>query len=75
MAGEPDRKCFDPGALVIGAWLAVVGVVALTLGQDGFAGALPWIGPVTLVVVGIGLAVPARVRGGGASADRDPSSP
>ncbi len=71
MAGEPDRKCFDPGALVIGVWLAVVGIVALALGEDHFADALPWIVPVTLVVLGIGLAVPGRVR---ARPDRDRSS-
>ncbi len=73
MASEPHRKCFDPGALVIGVWLAVVGIVALALGQDDFADALPWIAPVTLVVLGIGLAVPARVRS--AAADRDPPIP
>lgn len=75
MAAEPHRRCFDPGALIIGVWLVVVGIVGIALGQDDFADALPWIGPVTLVVVGIGLAVPARVRGRRAATEQDPRSP
>jgi hypothetical protein len=55
-------KTFDPGALLIGGWFVVVGVLAMVGGADSTTDALPLLFPLTLLLVGIGLLLPARKR-------------
>jgi hypothetical protein len=55
-------KLFDPGALLIGSWFAVVGVLAMIGGADSTTDALPLLFPLTLVLVGVGLLLPPRKR-------------
>lgn len=59
---EPEVQQLDPGALIIGAWFTLVGVLAMFLGADTTADALPAVFPLTLVLVGIGLLLPTRKR-------------
>jgi hypothetical protein len=59
---ESEVKQFDAGALLIGTWFTVVGVLAMFLGADTTTDALPALFPLTLVLVGIGLLLPTRRR-------------
>ena len=54
-----DRK-FDPGALVVGLWFAVVGVLAAATSSEFLVDAFPLLVPGTLVVVGLGLLLQPR---------------
>ncbi|MGH9136039.1 MAG: hypothetical protein ACRD0G_03205 [Acidimicrobiales bacterium] len=56
------ERRFDPGALVVGLWLFVVGVVAASAGDGFLSNAMPVLLPGTLVVVGLGLLLRPRAR-------------
>jgi len=57
-SGVPRLR--DPGALLVGIWFAVAGVVAALLGESTFDDVPPVIVPVSFAVVGLGLLVPKR---------------
>ena len=67
---ETTVRSFDAGALLIGAWFALVGVIGMIAGADSTTDALPLVFPLTLVLVGIGLLLPPRRR-----APQDPDEP
>ena len=50
----------DPGALLVGAWFAVAGVVTALLGENRLDDVPPVIVPISFAVVGLGLLLPKR---------------
>ena len=58
----------DLGAILAGATLASLGVVALVLGADALASSLKWIWPGVLIGIGIFLLVSRPSERGSASA-------
>jgi hypothetical protein len=59
---DRQLRIFDPGALLIGVWFTVVGVLTMVVGADSTTDALPLLFPLTLVLVGIGVLLPTRTR-------------
>jgi hypothetical protein len=60
---EPERtRAFDPGALLVGIWFIVAGLLGATLGGNVLDDLPPVIVPVSFAVVGLGLLLPKRTR-------------
>ena len=53
-------RTFDPGAVVVGLWFALVGLLAVAASGDFVTDAIPVLVPGTLVVVGLGLLLQPR---------------
>jgi hypothetical protein len=74
---ETEPRRFDLGAVLIGGWFVAVGVLGMFAGADSTSDALPLLFPLTLVLVGIGLLLPAGRRSTRPNddADRPPEIP
>jgi hypothetical protein len=60
---EPERtRSFDPGAMLVGIWFVVAGLLGATLGGNVLDDLPPVIVPVSFAVVGLGLLLPKRTR-------------
>ena len=59
-----DRRPFDPGSLLLGAWFGAVGVGAALAGAERFDDALSWVLPLSFALSGVALLLPKRQRSG-----------
>lgn len=58
----PRHRLRDPGALLVGTWFTLAGVVAALLGEGALDDLPPVIVPISFAVVGLGLLLPKRRR-------------